>query len=364
MALRIRKAWAELAGGDPGSAYATLSPLAPSTDAERAAHLVAKAAAAWFQGDVEEAREAAAEAQPLAIACGLEREARVAIQIQVMVAHSSGDWSSTLNEDLEASLNAPDLADTLFDGHLCVGEYVLASGDPHDRIRSIAAGLHDRAVRTGARRAQVFAATILGEVALAAARADVAEERLREATKLSRELGAVSAEALASVRLGEALRAGGKLSEGDEVLSEGVVMSHWSPLIGHLQPLAYAAQLKASGPEVARERLDAAEIHVRGEDLMCAFCGMSFRIAATIAAARAEVPERADPYLAGAEATIGLYQAGPWPAALEEARGELALARGDRAEAQARFASAGEGFVHSGWRRDAQRVEARLVEIA
>ena len=53
MALRIRQAWAQLAGGDPGAAQATLALLAPRSDAERAALLLAQAAAAWFRGDVE-----------------------------------------------------------------------------------------------------------------------------------------------------------------------------------------------------------------------------------------------------------------------------------------------------------------------
>ncbi|MDQ3676268.1 MAG: hypothetical protein M3401_05600, partial [Actinomycetota bacterium] len=138
MALRVRHAWAQLAAGDANAARATLDPLSPDSDAERAAYLLAKAAAAWFRGDVEAARRAAAEAQPLSVTGGLAREARTAIQIQAMVAHSTGTWPDALRLDLDASLRAPDLADTLFDGHLCVAQYVLTSGDAHARIRTVA----------------------------------------------------------------------------------------------------------------------------------------------------------------------------------------------------------------------------------
>ena len=250
----------------------------------------------------------------------------------------------------------------LFDGHLCVAEYVLTSGDPLERIRTVAEALHAKAVRSGARRAQAFAATILGEAALIAVRTDEADERLREAVRLSRELGAVSAEALASLRLGKAARARGEASEGDALLADALVIARWSPLSAHLQPLAYAALLRASDdPELGRRRLEDAEADLRGEELVCAFCGMAFRVAAGIAAARAAEPDRAAALVSAAEAAAPLWRGGPWPAAIDEARGELAWARGERGEARARLRAAGDAFARNERRLDAQRVEARLA---
>ena len=293
IALRIRQAWAQLATGDPTAAQATLRPLAPRSDGERAATLVAQAAASWFCGEVEAARLAAAEAQPLAVAAGLEREARSAVMVQAMVAHNSGAWPDTLRLDLDASLRAPELAETLFDGHLCIAEYALTSGEPHRHIRALAQQLHTNAVRSGARRAQAFAATVVGEVALLAGRGQEADERLREAVRVSREISAVSAEALATLRLGESAHARGSHGEGDALLTEAVVMCGWSPLSGHLQPLAYAAVLRETvDDELGGERLEDAEAQLRGE-ILCAYCGMAFRVAAATAAARAAQPERA-----------------------------------------------------------------------
>jgi DNA-binding SARP family transcriptional activator len=364
MALRIRQAWAQLASGDPSSAAATLAPLEPRSDTERAARLLAQAAAAWFRGEVEEARRAAGEAEPLAVGAGLAREARMAVQIQAMVAHSTGAWPTALERGLETSLRSPDLADTLFDGHLCVAEYVLTSGDPLDRIRTIVEGLHGTAVRSGARRAQAFAATVLGEVALIGGRIEDADARLREAVRVSREIGAVSAEALACLRLGEAARARGAVGEGDALLADAIVISRWSPLSSHLQPLAYAALLRASDrPEVSGERLDEAEAQIRGEELVCAYCGMAFRVAAAIAAARAGEPDRAAALLAAAETTAALWRRGPWPAALEEARAELALARGEGAEARARLGIAREAFAREERWLDESRVDERIAAL-
>lgn len=364
MALRIRQAWAQLAVGDPGAAQVTLAPLVPASDAERAGHLLAQAAASWFSGKVEEARRAAAQAQPVALAAGLKREARTAVQIQAMVAHSTGEWPMALERGFDESLQSPDLADTLFDGHLCVAEYVLTSGEPLERIRAVVDDLHANAVRAGARRAQAFAATVLGEVALTTARTDEAELRLREATRLSREIGALSAEALATVRLGEAMRARGEQSEGEVMLAEGLVVARWSPLSGHLQPLAYAALLRASDePGVGRERLNDAEAHLRSEDLVCAYCGMAFRVAAAISAARAGELERAEAFVSAAEATAALWKAGPWPAALDEARGEFALAQGDELEARTRLGVAQEAFASDARLLDAERIARRLAAL-
>src|SRR5215831_888766 len=140
MALRIRQAWAQLAGGDANAARATLAPLSPVSDSERAAHLVALAAAAWYGGDPGGAGTYAADAQALAVESGAAREARTAAKILVMVAHSTGDWSTALRDDASLLL-APDAADILFDGHLCVAEFALTSGQPLENIRSVAEDL-------------------------------------------------------------------------------------------------------------------------------------------------------------------------------------------------------------------------------
>jgi DNA-binding SARP family transcriptional activator len=365
MALRIRQAWAQLAGGDANAARATLAPLAPRSDRERAAHLLAQAAAAWYGGDPVEAGRTAAEAQSLSVTSGLAREARMAAQIQAMVAHSTGDWSTALRHDLDSSLLAPDLADTFFDGHLCIAEFALTSGEPLPHVRATAEELHSSAVRSGARRARVFAATLLGEVALVTGLTDDADARLREAVSLSREISAVSAEALATFRLGEAARARGEVTEGDTLLDDALVISRWSPMSGHLLPLAYAALLRASDdPELALERLEDAEARLRGEELVCGSCGTVFGLAAAITAARAGQLERAAALLAGTERAADLWRGGPWPAALDEARGEFARASGDTAEAQARLRAAAQAFASDGRQLDADRVEIQLAELA
>jgi hypothetical protein len=363
-ALRIRQAWAQLVGGDASAAQATLAPLDPTTDELRAAKLVAQAAAAWYSGEPAEAGLRAAEAEKLSVATGLGPEARTAVQIQVMVAHSTGQWSSAVRGGFDASLLAPDLGDTVFDGHLCVGEYALTSGDPLENIRAVGEDIYTRSVRSGARRAQIFASTLLGEIALITGNVDEADTRLREAVRLSKEIGAITAEALASLRLGEAVRARGEPSEGDELLSDALVISRWSPMSGHLVPLGYAALLRGSDdPKLSAQRLEDAKAYLRSEDLVCAYCGLAFRVAAAIASARAGEEEEAATFLSQAEATVQLWHGGPWPAALDEARAELALVSSENERARALLHSAREAFISEGRRLDAQRVEMRLSAL-
>ncbi|MDQ3676269.1 MAG: hypothetical protein M3401_05605 [Actinomycetota bacterium] len=96
------------------------------------------------------------------------------------------------------------------------------------------------------------------------------------------------------MRLGEVAYARGEPALGDALLADALVISRWSPLSGHLQPLTYAALLRATdGPGLGRQRLEDAEAHLRGEELVCAYCAMAFRVAAAIAAARAAMPDRA-----------------------------------------------------------------------
>ncbi|HVO54611.1 MAG TPA: BTAD domain-containing putative transcriptional regulator [Solirubrobacterales bacterium] len=365
VALRIRQAWAQLAGGEPGAAEATLAPLAPSSDAERAGHLVTDAAAAWFRGDVETASRLAAEAYELAQEAGLTREARGALEVESAVAHSSGAWGTALEHDLGASLRAPDLADTLFDGHLCIGQYALRGASSHGQLREVAEELHANSLRTGARRAQAFAATLLGEVALAAGRTEEAEERLGEAIRTSREIGAITSEALASLRLGETERARGKEARAEALLADALALSRWSPLSRHLQPLSYAALVvPPSQPQLGCRWLEQAEPELAEIERPCVFCGVSFDLAAAIAAARAGEPARAGERVAAAEEAVGLWPEDAWRPSLEEARGETALARGDAEEARQLLAAAAEGFAGHGRRLDADRAAARLAELS
>jgi hypothetical protein len=78
---------------------------------------------------------------------------------------------------------------------------------------------------------------------------------------------------------------------------------------------------------------------------VCDPCSMGFRIAAATACANAGSPSRARPHLAEAERISGLWQGGPWTAALWEVRAEVRRAEGQRTQAAALFLEAAERFA-------------------
>ncbi|MGH7821795.1 MAG: BTAD domain-containing putative transcriptional regulator, partial [Candidatus Binatia bacterium] len=60
-------------------------------------------------------------------------------------------------------------------------------------------------------------------------------------------------------------------------------------------------------------------------------------------------------YLDDAERIAGMWQGGPWVAAVWEARGELRLAEGDPSQAAALFKEAADGFARVGRTLDEER---------
>src|SRR5262249_36755998 len=105
-----------------------------------------------------------------------------------------------------------------------------------------------------------------------------------------------------------------------------------------------------------------AEADLRGEQV-CPACGTAFYVAAAVVAARGDRPEHAAALLASAESSATLWRGGPWPAALDEARAERALCRGDGSQAPERPAAAHESFLANDRPGDAARVEARLAVV-
>jgi hypothetical protein len=85
---------------------------------------------------------------------------------------------------------------------------------------------------------------------------------------------------------------------------------------------------------------------------------MGFMVAATVALARAGDLQQARARLEGAERIAGMWQGGPWLAAVWEARGVLRRAEGDHAQATALFKEAADQFAQARWPVDEARCRA------
>ena len=312
---------------------------------------------AWHTGDWEGARRLAAEAE------GVAADPGELADLRGMLAHLDGSWEQHSRHQLMHVWDSSELAGRVFDAYLCVTEYVLTAGDPYDGIAGFAKRLGAQAHQAGARRGEAFAATVLGETELFTDNLESARAHLVDAARLSREVGAVGGESLARMRLGEALLHLGDHAGARAQLEEALELAHISPLAQHLLFLIYGVLL-----QVPDEGAEALALIERAETLfdprwVCPFCPTSYHLAAATVCARAGQVERGHEFLKRAEHGAGRWPAGPWPAAVAEARAELLLAEGDQPAAAYAVRRAAEGYAAAGQLLNERRARETLKRL-
>ena len=341
-ALRAQQARACLAAGDVAGAKAALDGVEAARPEDLGHLTLLRGMVAWHTGDLETARRLAAEAE------GQASDPGELADLKAMLAHLDGGWEQHSRHQLAQVWDAPELAGRVFDAYLCVTEYVLAAGDPYDRVAGFAKRLRAQAHQAGARRGEAFGATVLGETELFTDNLEAARAHLIDAARLSREVGAVGGESLARLRLGEALLHLGDRAGARAQLEEALELAHISPLADHLLFLVYGVLLR-----VPAEPAEALSLIERAETLfdprwVCQFCPTGYHVAAATVCARAGRPEHAREFMERAEHGATRWPGGPWPAALAEARAELLLAEGDRRAAADALRRAAEGYAAAG----------------
>jgi DNA-binding SARP family transcriptional activator len=356
-ALRAQQARACLAAGDVSGAQAALEGVPAERPEDLGDLILLRGMVAWHTGDFEDARRLAAEADRLA------PDPSELASLKGVVAHLDGGWEEHSRRQLTHVWDSPELAGRVFDAHLCVTEYVLTAGDPYDRLAAFAKRLRAQAHQAGARRGEAFAATVLGETELFIGNLEAARSHLFEAARLSREVGAVGGESLARVRLGEALLHFGDRAGARAQLEQALELAHISPLAGHLLFLVYGVLL-----QVPDEGAEALSLMERAETLfdprwICQFCPTGYHVAAATVCARAGELERGWEFLARAEQGAAGWLAGPWPAAVAEARGELLLAEGDERTAADALRRAAEGYAAAGQLLNERRARDALERL-
>ncbi|TMK17630.1 MAG: hypothetical protein E6G68_08465 [Actinobacteria bacterium] len=168
-----------------------------------------------------------------------------------------------------------------------------------------------------------------------------------QAVSLNAQAGPISAQCLSTERLAEVALARGQRWEASRLLSRAKRLSQRSLLVSHLAALGVVVD-----SETALARRD-----------VCDPCSMTFRVASAIASARGGDLDRAARYLEDAERLAGMWQGGPWSAAVWEARGVLREAHGERDQAAALFREAAESFARVGRTLDVERCEAAVETL-
>jgi hypothetical protein len=115
----------------------------------------------------------------------------------------------------------------------------------------------------------------------------------------------------------------------------------------------------------AEDAADAIEVGDRwlAQGNFCQPCSMGFRVASSIALAEAGETDQANRRIAEAERLAGMWQGGPWMAAVWEARGVHRQAQGDVAQASALYQEAATRYRELGRSNDEARCLSRADKL-
>jgi tetratricopeptide (TPR) repeat protein len=309
--------------------------------------------------ELDDARRCAEQARGLAIEEGLGRELGEATAILGMVAHAQGSWRDLFRGEFEQTLtDRPALAPYVFDSQLCLAEFSLYGPDSHELVEPFARTLLETATQATSVRGQALAWLMLGEAQLFAGRLPEAASSLDRAAKLHRAAQAPSGLALALIRAAETETARGRRWQASRLLDRATDIAATAPLVAHLLVRAYAARmLAAKAAERASAVLDQAE-QALVASATCQPCSIGYRVAAAITRAKTGDLTDARNHLEQAERIAGMWQRGPWQAAVWEARGTLRIAEGDHSQGKALLIEAATLFGDSGHPLDAARCRA------
>ena len=218
----------------------------------------------------------------------------------------------------------------------------------------------------GAPRALALCHNFGGALQFQTGQWDQAEDSLRDAVDLYRQVGSASGEALSLQRLGVLLTAQGKLAEAYQCLGDGLVVAERAAMRSHCLTRLHASILRnrlaardLRGLERSlAEGLEAARRH--GKCVTCNALLMPEVIRAQI--------DLGDLDAAGAsldrlQRTAREFDSRAWTAMAEQASGRLNWARGDLDAAAACFERARQSFVAARQPYEAARCVAALARL-
>lgn len=311
-------------------------------------------------GEFDKASEIARQTRDLALGADLPREVGEASALLGIASMMQAQWPQLFRSEFIEWVRAkPAFVQHVFDGHLCLSEFCLCSAKGHSEVAGLAQELLAVAEEAESNAGRGLACLLLGEASLFSGELDRAEQFLTEAERLLLAADAVAGRVLAIERLAEIALERGQKWRASRLIQRGLADAERSWLSPHLimrmQALAVRA---ASTPKMVAEEI------LAGDRLLtpgaCQPCSMALRTASAIALAEAGELEQVDRRLNDAERIAGMWQGGPWAAALWEARGVQRRAQDKEVRALAAFEEAASRYEELGRPRDQARCLARM----
>jgi hypothetical protein len=200
---------------------------------------------------------------------------------------------------------------------------------------------------------------MLGEALLASGQFERAREQLEQAVATNMNAGSTSGLSLSLERLAETEIALANRERAKALLVQARRPAQRSALRSHLIVRLLGVEIQAApDARVARATVIGAERQLSDATRVCEPCSMNFRVQASSACARAGDLARARRHLADAERVAGMWQGGPWAAAVWEARAALRYAEGQPAQAAALLCEAADEYVRAQRPADEARCRA------
>ena len=340
----------------------SLSGVEPAAPAERIRASLAWALVHLQSGEFDRAAELARETRSQALDAGLGREVGEAGAILGLTAHMQGRWPQLFRSEFtEWARSGGRFVPAVFDGHLCLAEFCLCDAKGHGAIAESAQELLVVAEDAQSVAGRGLACLILGEIARCAGRLDEAETLLTEAEHLHTEVNALSGRVLVLERLAEIALARGQKWRAGRLIQRAFADATRSWLSSHL-----LLRLQALAVRAATTKDKIAEAILTGDRLLtpgaCQPCSMALRTASAVALAQAGNLEQVDRRLNDAERIAGMWQGGPWAAALWEARGVQRQAQANSIRALAAFSEAAARYEDLGRPLDQARCLSRMAD--
>jgi DNA-binding SARP family transcriptional activator len=312
-------------------------------------------------GDFDKAGEIARQTRDLAMGADLAREVGEASALLGLASHMQQRWPELFRSEFIEWVRAkPALVRHVFDGHLCLSEFCLCSASGHAGVADSARELLAVADDAGSSAGKGLACLLLGTAALFSGDLDEAEHWLTEADRFHQEAGAVAGRVLSIERLAEIALERGQNWRANRLIQRGLAEAEGTWLAPHLvmRMQALAVRAAATPQQVAAAILAGDRLMTNGS---CQPCSMALRTASAIALAEAGDLEQVDRRLNDAERIAGMWNGGPWVAALWEARGVQRRAQNNEVRALAAFDEAAARYDDLGRPRDQARCVARMA---
>jgi tetratricopeptide (TPR) repeat protein len=323
----------------------------------------------WHQSRFVEARDLAARALAEASARDDRQAMAKGHEMMALAFHSLGEW----NQGREHEAKRQELAegsldvDQAFDVHLCLWEYHLYGDRTVSETRAAVAQTLAQARRMGAPRAIALCHCFAGAIDFQTGQWREAEEELREAVTLFRQIGSACGESLSLQRLGVLLTARGQIDEARSTLDDALAVGERAAMRSHCLTRVHASltrnRLAAGDLDGARESLRAGLVEAARHG-HCATCNSLLLPEAVRVELASGALREATAFASRLQEVAARFGSRAWTAMATHARARVDAASGKTKVARAAFEEARRAFAEVGYRYDVARCQLAESRIA